>query len=135
MYRTIEQMVNDGLGVAPSTKLTIMKGDTVRMTVAFSYRGPAINVTLRCSIGTRIAGVFNESCYATKSLSLSRSTDFAAYSAFADIVTTMNPGSDYDIEAKIQEYTSATLVKYDNVIDVIGAAEFQNFQITDYSKV
>jgi hypothetical protein len=125
----------DGVGVAPPGILEIMKGDTVRMSVSFKYRGPAQNVTLRCSIGTRIAGVFNESCYGLKTIPLSKSPDFLDYANYADIITTMNPGTGYDIEAKISEYTSATLVGYDNVINVIGAAEFQNFTITDYSKV
>jgi len=124
------------LGVAPPGKLSIMQGETVRMTVAFSYRGKAITCTLRCSIGTRIAGVFNESVYATKATSIPPSVDFLTYTAFADISTApLSPGTDYDIEAKISEYAGQTLVKIDNVIDVIGAPEFQNFRITDYSKV
>lgn len=140
MYqRTVARLLNgvnlNGLGVAPPGILEIIKGDTVRMSVSFQYRGPAQVVTLRCSIGTRIAGIFNESCYGLKSISLSKSYDFQNYTAYADILTTMNPSEGYDIEAKISEYTSATLVKYDNVINVIGAAEFQNFAITDYSKV
>ncbi|GAJ18097.1 unnamed protein product, partial [marine sediment metagenome] len=41
----------------------------------------------------------------------------------------------YDIEAKIEEYMSETLVGIDNVIDVLGVAEFANFEITSYEKV
>jgi hypothetical protein len=113
-----------------------VQGDTVRMTVAFNYRGSAMTVTLRCSIGKRTLGVFDEIAYKTKSISLSKSADFVSYTAFADIATTpISPGTNYDIEAKISEYTSQTIVKIDDVIDVLGAPEFQNFQITDYSKV
>lgn len=139
MYSLYERQAGGilgSLGVAPPGKLTVMKGDTVRMTVAFNYRGTAKSVTLRCSIGKRTLGVFDEHAYATKAISLPASAAFLAYTAFADISTTaISPESDYDIEAKITEYTSATLAKIDNVIDVLGAPEFQNFGITDYSKV
>ena len=133
-YQTLEQLLE--VGAAPPGKLQVMQGDKVRMTVAFSYRGSAISCTLRCSIGQRIAGVFDEIAYATKAISLPASANLVAYTAFADISTSpIAPGTDYDIEAKISEYAGQTLVKYDNVIDVLGAPEFQNFRITDYSKV
>jgi len=136
LYERQVQAILGGLGVAPPGKLTIMQGDIVRMTVAFNYRGKALaTATLRCSIGTRIVGVFNESVYATKSIVLPQSSDFVPYTAFADIVCSVSPSVGYDIEAKISEYTSATLVKIDNVINVIGAPEFTNFAITDYSVV
>lgn len=124
------------IGVAPPGVLTITQGQTVRMSVSFRYRGPAKSVSLRCSIGTRVAGIFYESVYATKAITLSSSVDFVNYTAYADIPTSgLSPSVGYDIEAKISEYAAATLVKIDNVIDVIGAAEFQNFAITDYSIV
>jgi len=124
------------LGVAPPGKLTITQGEAVRMTVSFNYRGKAINVTLRCSIGTRIAGIFYESVYGTKSITLPSTSDWITRTEYADINTQgCSPSANYDIEAKISEYTSATLVKFDNVIDVIGAPEFESFRITDYSKV
>lgn len=133
--RQVEAIVG-ALGVAPPGKLTVMRGDIVRMTVAFSYRGSAQNVTLRCSIGKRTVGIFDEIAYATKAISLPQSSNFVPYTAFADISTSpIAPGTDYDIEAKISEYTGQTLVKIDNVIDVLGAPEFQDFRITDYSKV
>ena len=135
---TVEGIIKEveGLGVAPSGKLQVMRGDTVRMSVAFQYRGSAITVTLRGSIGKRTLGVFDEIAYTTKSITLSQSADFVSYTAYVDISTSaISPATNYDIEAKISEYASQTLVKIDDVIDVLGAPEFQNFQITDYSKV
>lgn len=124
------------LGVPAGQKLTVMQGQTVRMTVAFNYRGTAINCTLRCSIGKRTLTVFDEIAFATKAISIPQSIDFLAYTAFADISTSpIAPEANLDIEAKISEYTAQTLVKIDNVIDVIGAPEFQGFAITDYSVV
>ena len=136
LYQRQVEIILGGLGVAPPGKLTVLRGDIVRMTVAFKYRGSAINVTLRCSIGKRTLGVFDEHAYATKAITLPQSAGFVAYTSFADIPTTaISPESNYDIEAKITEYASATLIKIDNVIDVLGAPEFQDFRITDYSKV
>lgn len=134
-YQTLEHLLR-GVEVAPPGKLTIFPGDTVRMTVGFNYRGSAISCTLRCSIGTRVLGVFNEDKYARKTLTLPQSADFVPYTAFADIATTgISIAANKDIEAKIEEYMSTTLVKIDDVIDVIGAPEFQGFAIVDYSKV
>jgi len=136
LYQRQVEGILGALGVAPPGKLTVMKGETVRMTVAFNYRGTGISVTLRCSIGKRTLGVFDEHAYKTKTITLPQSAGFLPYEAFADIPTTaISPESNYDIEAKITEYASATLVKIDNVIDVLGAPEFQDFRITDYSKV
>lgn len=142
LYSQVEEIVRRSgfagmyVEVPAGQKLVVMQGQTVRMHVAFNYRGRAINVTLRCSIGKRTVGVFDEIAYATKSISLPESSDFVNRTAFADIVTTpVSPGVDYDIEAKISEYMGQTLVKIDNVIDVIGAPEFQSFAIASYEAV
>lgn len=120
-------------GVSAGQKLTVMQGQTVRMAVAFNYRGPTLYCTLRCSIGKRTLLVFDEIAYGTKSLTLPQSNVFVTYTASADISTSpISPGTDYDIEAKISEYAGQTLVKIDNVIDVIGAVEFQSFAISNY---
>jgi hypothetical protein len=124
------------IGVPAGQKLTVMQGATVRMTVAFNYRGTAINCTLYCSIGSRILGVFDERAVGTKALSLPQSIDFVPYTAFADISTTpIAPGTNYDIYAKIKEYPGIGMPSYDNVIDVIGAPEFTGFAITSYEVV
>jgi len=124
------------IGVAPPGKLTVMRGGIVRMTVAFNYRGTAISCTLYCSIGNRILGVFDEIAVGTKVLSLPQSIDFVSYTAFADIDTSpIGTGTNYDIYCKIKEYPGAGMPSYDNGIDVIGAPEFANFAITDYSVV
>ncbi|GAI65240.1 unnamed protein product, partial [marine sediment metagenome] len=61
MYNIMEQAEGIFRGMAievpAGQKLSVMRGDTVRMHVGFNYRGPAIaGLTLRCSIGQR--GVF-----------------------------------------------------------------------------
>ena len=126
-----------GLAVAPGQKLEIMRGDTVRMHVGFDYRGPALTgLTLRCSIGQRIIGIFDEIAYGHARIDVNESMDFLSYTAYADIDTSpISPDTNYDIEAKIEEYMRDTLVGIDNVIDVLGAAEFANFKISSYEKV
>ena len=128
------------IGVSPGQKLTAWQGDTVRMHVGFDYKGPAITgLTLRCSIGQRRTiwpYDFDEIAYGRATINVDQSFDFRSYTAFADIDTSpISPGSDYDIEAKIEEYMDETLVSIDNVIDILGVAEFQNFAITGYEKV
>ena len=124
-----------GIAVSPGQKLEVWRGDTVRMHVGFSYRGPAISVTLRCSIGQRGVGIFDEIANGRANLTLDQSLNYVPYTASADIDTSpIAPDTNYDIEAKIEEYPE-TLVSIDNVIDVLGAAEFQNFTITGYEKI
>ena len=115
--------------------LTIVQGEKVRMTVNFDYRGPAQSVSLRCSIGTRV-GFFQESVYGTKTITLPDTSDWISRTEYADINTAgLSPSWGYDVEAKISEYMSDTLVRIDNVIDVIGDPEFQHFDIVSYEKV
>jgi len=125
-----------GIAVAPGQKLEIMRGDTVRMHVGFDYRGPALTgLTLRCSIGQRIIGIFDEIAYGHARIDVNKSMDFVPYTAYADIDTSpISPKTNYDIEAKIEEFMRDTLVGIDNVIDVLGVAEFANFAITSYEK-
>ncbi len=140
MYNRLNPLVQFldeiGLGVPAGQVLTIIQGQTVRMSVSFRYRGPAKSVSLRCSIGTRVAGIFYESVYASKTISHPLSADWITRNEYADIPTSgLSTSLGYDIEAKISEYAAATLVKIDNVIDVIGAPEFQNFAIVSYEVV
>ena len=136
-YQTLEQLLG-GVEVAPSGKLTVMRGDTVRVTVGFSYRGTALSFGLRVAIGNK--GVtFDEIAYATKpTISVPASAGFLAYTAYVDISTTaIAPQADLDLYAKLTGLPGADLLTpyYLNVIDVLGAPEFDNFVITDYSKV
>lgn len=130
------ELILRGIAVPVGEKLTIMRGDTVRMHIAFDYRGPAIsNLTLRCSIGKRVL-YFDEIAYGQKSVNVAESFDFLPYTAYADIDTSpISPGTDYDIEAKIEEYVDQTLFGIDNMIDVLGAADFAGFNITSYEVV
>lgn len=141
MYNIMEQAEGIFRGMAievpAGQKLTVMRGDTVRMHVGFDYRGPALtSLRLRCSIGQRIAYIFDEIAYGHAFVNVNESMDFVPYTAYADIDTSpISPKTNYDIEAKIEEYMRDTLVKIDNVIDVLGIAEFANFTITSYEKV
>ena len=138
MYRQIEQLLEGmELGVAPPGKLTVMRGDTVRVTVGFSYRGTALSFSLRAAIGNK--GVtFDEIAFATKAISLPASGAFVAYTSFVDISTAaITPQANLDMYAKLTGLPGADLLTpyYLDVIDVLGAPEFSGFAITDYSKV
>ena len=123
------------IGVPAGEKLIIMPGDTVRVTVQFSYRGTAISCTLYSSIGQKRLGIFDEIAAASKALTIPASPDFAACEAFVDIDTApISPGLDYDIYAKISEYIGQAYNEIDDVIDVVGAPEFKDFAIASYKK-
>lgn len=137
LYERQMETIMGGLGVAPSGKLTVTRGDIVRVTVSFSYRGSALSFGLRCAIGNRGAG-FDEIAYAIKSLSVPASADFLPYTAYVDISTAaIAPQTNLDLYAKLTGLPGADLFTpyYLDVIDLLGAPEFQNFVITDYSKV
>ena len=135
-YQTLEQLLG-GVEVAPSGKLAVMKGDVVRVTVGFSYRGTALSCGLRVAIGNK--GVtFDEIAYATKSMSVPASADFLPYTAYVDISTAaIAPQPNLDLYAKLTGIPGADLFTpyYMDVIDVLGAPEFKDFKITDYSKI
>jgi hypothetical protein len=137
LYERQVEAIMGGLGIAPSGKLTVMRGDTVRVTVSFSYRGTALSFSLRCAIGNK--GVtFDEIAYATTAISVPASANFVPYTAYVDISTAaIAPQANLDLYAKLTGLPGADLFTpyYLDVIDVLGAPEFQNFVITDYSKV
>lgn len=140
MVQELLRNIGISIGVSPGQKLTVWQGDTVRMHVGFDYKGPPLTgLTLRCSIGQRRTiwpYDFDEIAYGRATINLDQSFDFRPYAAFADIDTSpISPNENYDIEAKIEEYLAETLVSIDNVIDILGAPEFQNFAITGYEKV
>ena len=124
-----------GFDVPAGQKLEVMRGDTVRVNVEFDYRGPAATYTMRCSIGQTSWLGFDEIAYGLASIPLEASSDFVGYQAYADIDTSPVAGQpDYDMEAKIAEYPE-TLVRLDNVIDILEGAELRDFRIAGYEKV
>ena len=121
------------IGVPAGQKLTIMRGDIIRATVGFSYRGSGISCTLYSSIGQIAFGIFDQIAEASKALTLPASIDFVAYEAWVNIDTTpISPKFNYDIYAKISEYTGQAYSEILDVIDVIGAPEFKDFSIKSY---
>ena len=121
------------IGVPTGQKLTITRGDIVRVTVQFSYRGTAISCTLYSSIGQVALGIFDEIAAASKAITIPASLDFATYEAFVDINTApISPKANYDIYAKISEYTGQAYNGILDVIDVVGAPEFKDFGIKSY---
>jgi len=122
--------------VLAGQKLAIMRGDIVRVSFAFDYRGPAQPVTPYASIGKITLGIFDEIAYATgPAKSLTKAYDWLGYTGYVDIDTSLcSPETNYDIYVKLKEYPSQ-LVEIADVIDVLGAAEFRNFAITEYIKL
>jgi len=135
-HQTLEQLLGE-TGIAPPGKLTVMRGDRVRVTIGFNYRGTALSFSFRAAIGNK-GYIFDEIAYATKAISLPASADFLGYTSFVDISTAaITPQANLDLYAKLTGLPGADLLTpyYLDVIDVLGAPEFSGFAITDYSKV
>lgn len=136
---SIESLLQ-GIGVAalPGEKLTVMVGDTVRVHLGVDYRGPAIDGAIWVSYG-RQNWMFNEdgNKQSRTPVHFDQSMDWQPYAIACDVPIGGTLGTDYDLYAKIMEVPgpdifSPTLL---NVLDVLGAAEFQNFEITGYEKI
>jgi len=129
-----------GIGVAalPGEKLTVMVGDTVRVHLGVDYRGLAIDGTIHVSYGSQDTW-FNEDGNKQNDIPVhfGQSMDWVPYEFSCDIYIGGSPGANYDLYAKIMgvpgpDIFSPTLL---NVLDVLGAPEFQNFMITSYDKL
>jgi hypothetical protein len=134
--RQVEAIMN-GVGVAPPGKLTVMVGDKVRVKATISYRGTALNDYFYAAIGVRGALYFDEILNAQVAISFPQCPDWTSFQLTVDIPITsaIAPKSNYDLYVKIVGHTEAGLPEVDDCIDVVGTPEFQNFAITDYSKV
>ncbi|GAI84362.1 unnamed protein product, partial [marine sediment metagenome] len=126
-----------GIGVAalPGEKLTVMVGDTVRVHLGVDYRGPAIDGEIHVSYGRQDAW-FNEDGNKQNDIPVAfdQSMDFLPYEFTCDIYIGGTPGENYDLYAKIMgvpgpDIFSPSLL---NVLDVLGAVEFRDFEITSY---
>lgn len=136
---SIESLLqNIGVAALPGEKLTVMVGDTVRVHLAVEYRGPAIDGGIHVSYGRQDTW-FNEdgNKQSDTPVHFDQSMDWVPYEVACDVPIGGVPGTDYDLYAKIMgvpgpDIFSSTLL---NVLDVLGAAEFQNFEITSYEKL
>lgn len=128
----------EGLGVAvpAGQKLIVAIGDTVRVRATLDYRGPFLSDTFYGAIGIR--GVwFDEVWVGSAPISFDTSFDWLTNELTVDIpvVTPVRPDTDYDLYVKLLGHPGAGMPEVNNVIDVIGGAEFRNFTIVSYDKV
>jgi hypothetical protein len=120
--------------------IEVRNGETVRITVGYSYRGPAKTLTLYGAIGIQ-AVWFDEKVKNSRQISLPDSLNWTTRSDYVDVVidtTKISPGSGYDIYAKLMEGSTDLVISptvYDGITVLSETAEFQNFQITGWAKV
>lgn len=135
--RSIEVLMQGGVAVLPGQKLTVMVGDTVRVHLGVDYRGPAIEGWVHVTYGRQNAW-FNEdgNKQSDTPVSFGPSVVFTSHEIACDVYIGGSSGTNYDLYAKIMEvpgpdiFSSVLL----DVLDVIGVAEFRNFEITGYDK-
>ena len=129
-----------GIGIAalPGQKLTVMVGEVVRVRVGVDYRGPAIDGEIHVSYGSQNT-YFNEdgNKQSDTPVQFEQSMDWVPYEIACDVLIGGTPGTNYDLYAKIMGVPGPDIFSPPllDVLDVLGAAEFQNFEITSYDKV
>jgi len=131
-----------GIGALAGEKLAVMPGDVVRVHLGVDYRGPAIDGLIHVSFGRKETiwpYFFNEdgNKQSDTPVHFDQSIDFLPYVIICDVPIGGSSGENYDLYAKIMgvpgpDIESETLL---NVLDVLGVAEFSNFEITSYEKV
>lgn len=138
--KSVESLLQ-GIGVAAlaGEKLAVTVGDVVRVHLTVDYRGPAIDGAVWVSYGRQVVFFFNEdgNKQSRTPVHFDQSADWAQYEITCDVPIGGSIGTDYDLYAKIMEVPgddifTPTLL---NVLDVLGAYEFQNFAFTSYDKV
>lgn len=138
LYERQVEAILGGLGVAPPGKLTVMVGDTVRVTLTVRYRGRAVSGKCYVAFGQKDTW-FNEDANKRKEIPVSFEPDsvWKTYTITVDVPIGGSTGVNYDLYAKLISLPGPDIFTptYLNVLDVLGAPEFDDFKITDYSKV
>lgn len=132
----------EGVEVSAGQKLYgVMPGDKVRVKARIEYRGPAWDDYFYAAIGNKILGVFDEIWSASVSVRFAASADWTPYELTVDVPITKvaklpwTPGW-FDLYVKLDTAQGkAGYPELSDVIEVILAAEFQNFTIVSYDKI
>jgi len=138
----VEQLLRGiSIAVPAGSKLYgVMPGDTVRVRASVDYRGPAWDDVFYAAIGSRFV-VFDEYWIGTRPVHFDSSVDWVTYEFTVDIPITQmanfpwTPGW-FDLYAKLDVAEGkAGFPELSNVIEILLAAEFQNFDIASYEVV
>ena len=122
-----------GISVNAGDVLTVMGGKTVRVLAQIEYRGPAGFATLYAAIGNRGLISFDEIWAGQAApVDVGPDIDWTVYALAVDIVTDTGKSGLYDIYAKITETSAPGMPEETDVIQVVGASEFQNLAINSY---
>jgi hypothetical protein len=133
----------------PYSKVAISPGDTVRVTVSFSYTGPAVSsLNSRWAIGVNGSFGFDEKIYVTPALSISAnlSSSPAARTFVQNLTITSGVATNWDdIYMKIwggspsiggSEAGPAFLIGYNDVFTIVGnEPTITDINITGITKV
>lgn len=139
---SLEQLLQGiSIAVPAGQKLYgVMPGDTVRVSAAIDYRGPAWDDVFYAAIGSKFV-VFDEYWVGTRPVHFNSSIDWVTYPLSADILITKiaklpwTPGwMDLYVKLDIAQ-GKAGFPELSNVIEVLLAAEFQKFGIVSYEVV
>ena len=125
--------------VTPPGVLELERGDTCRIYLEMSHKGPAVSGEFYSSIGdVKAIFGFDEILVGRGDFTIPSSDDWESYEAHVDIPITaaISPGS-YDLYAKIREITGGDVISptLDDVITIKGVpeeGEITNLKIESY---
>ncbi len=127
-----------GVAASPGEKLTVIAGDTVRVSLSVDYMGLAIDGSVWVAIGRQNLGFAEDFVpVAPVEVHFNQSFDWVTYPIVVDIPIWDRPGVNYDMYAKIMGvpgpdiFTDILL----NIIDVLGIeipGEYELVQHTIY---
>lgn len=143
LRQTRVEVVREGMVIAvPAGELLygVVPGDTVRVSAAIDYRGPALDDNFYAAIGNQLVYFDEVWPSGLVPVHFDASVDLVSYLLTADIPITeigiapWTPGW-FDLYVKINGHPGAGKPLLTNVIEVLLKPEFQNFGIVSYDVV
>lgn len=122
-------------------QVTVGPGDTVRISIAYKYSGPAITgVKERFVIGYEILGILTEKIIKENTRNLSQATTPTLYTAQAELLIPTDVGSNWTvIECKVHNGSPSvpeTGIRYTGALIIVGKdPTVTEFSIVDFVKI
>lgn len=129
--------LSTGIGAAYPDLLVVNVGDVVEVEWSVEYRGPAVNTNIWTAFGEGGA-TFNEHWNSNTPQSFGPDIDFAGYTFTTQVLIDSNIPGVFDLYAKIMGPGFSDVFApgpddfYNNILEVRGASEFQNFDVVSY---
>ncbi len=130
----LQQVELGDIAMAPPGVLTVLVGDSIRVTATVQYRGPAYSAVYRASIVQKIGTDYVVQAYNSTTINFPQSAAWITYTLVSGLIAVGGASLDTSRNADVQVEIGPLWARAEGVLSVIGAAQFQLLTITDYSK-